>query len=101
MLEIEIFLTTAPRKGSAQVRKFRSKNQTHHYDFINPSFATLCDLCAFAVEKTNSGFFGDGNHNGSAADMEELAFLNLVSSKYAKCTKRRLVAEVWREVWCR
>ena len=72
----------------------RLKNQTHDYDFINQSFATLCDLCAFAVEKTNCGFFGDGNHNGSVADMEELAFLNLVSSKYAKCTKRKLVAGV-------
>ena len=40
----------------------RPNFKTHHHDFINQSFATLCDLCASAVEKTNCEFFEDGNH---------------------------------------
>ena len=44
------------------MKQVESKNQIHHHGFINQSFATLCDLCAFAVEKTNCGFFKDGNH---------------------------------------
>ena len=44
------------------MKQGESKNQIHHHGFINSSFATLCDLCAFAVEKTNRGFFEDGNH---------------------------------------
>ena len=95
------------RKRSAWVIQVGLRNQTHHFDFINQSFAILCDLCAFAVEKTNREFFEDGNHNGSAADMEELDFLHLVSSKYTEYTERRQIAlgnaAAWKDgfpCWC-